>query len=80
MEIIINAFGIAVMVWAVLAFYRLHRFSKFVGVEIDRVFASRINGNREEQYPNITASYNNLKWYDMFNFNFKTLMVYDNTR
>lgn len=68
-----------IILWAGLSFYRLNRFSKFMHKEIDNAFEARIHG-RSAHYPDVSASYNNLKWYDMFNFNFKSLMVYDTTR
>lgn len=57
--------------------YRTHRFSKFMRSEIDRVGSARMAGNRDVKYPDITASYDNLKWYDVFNYKFDRLVVYD---
>ena len=58
---------------------RLSRFSKFMKSEIERVYQKRISGDRTAQYPNVHASYDNLKWYDVFNNKFDRMVVYDDS-
>ncbi len=60
-----------------LCMYRLHRFSKFMRAEIESIGHMRRLGVRDITYPDVIASYDNLKWYDMFNYNFRSLIVYD---
>jgi hypothetical protein len=78
------------IVWAIVIIItigniiRLNKFSKFLRAELNRVSHSRLadisNGNSfKAQWPNVIASYRNLKWYDIFNYDFESLMVYDDT-
>lgn len=76
MEIFIAAY-VFLMIMCAMMLVRTSRFSKFMENEIERVYQARIKGNRNVQYPNISASYNNLKWYDVFNYKFDRLVVYD---
>lgn len=55
---------------------RLHFFSKFMQRQIDRVYEAYIAGDRRATYPHIRLSYKNLKWYDIFNYKFDTIVVY----
>lgn len=75
MEILI-AIWLMAMIVCVLGLIRNDRFSKFMRAEIDRVSKARLSGNRVP-WPDVTASYNNLKWYDVFNYRFDQLIVYD---
>jgi len=45
--------------------------------EIDAVFENRVNGDRTLNYPDVDACYKNLKWWDVWNYDFKKLVVYD---
>jgi len=56
---------------------RIDRFTKFMRAELARVSKARLAGNRDIQWPNVTACYDNFKWYDVFNYDFQSLMVYD---
>jgi hypothetical protein len=76
MEILLAVY-VFVMIMCVMMLFRLNRFSKFIRAEIDRVGAARISGDRTVVYPDIMASYDNLKWYDVFNYKFDRLVVYD---
>jgi hypothetical protein len=78
------------IVWAIVMIIcignliRVDRFGKFLRADLDRVSKSRLedisNGKISKvQWPNVIASYRNLKWYDIFNYDFKSLMVYDDT-
>lgn len=67
------------MVACVLNLYRLDRFSKFMHSEVERVYLARMAGFRDIPYPNVNASYRNLKWYDVFNYKFDRVVVYDAT-
>jgi hypothetical protein len=85
-------FGITValwaapFVWAITCIIRLNHFSRFMNKEIDRVvdarvragYVARVSGNLEP-WPDVKACYDNLKWYNPFDFNFKRMMVYDNS-
>lgn len=75
MEIIL-AFYVFAMIVCGMMLFRLNRFGKFMRAEIDRVSKARLRGNRTP-WPDITASYRNLKWYDVFNYKFDRLVVYD---
>lgn len=71
----------AAAAYMILAIYRLNRFYKFMGKEIDRVFEARIRGGRDAAYwPDVNKCYDNFKWYKLFDFNFQRMMVYDHTR
>ena len=81
---ILVAWAIAVIV-CIGNLIRVNAFGKFMRAELDRVSHSRLadisNGNSfKAQWPNVMASYNNLKWYDIFNYDFKSLMVYDQAK
>ena len=77
MAIFLVAFSLFMLIITGMNFIRLSRFSKFMKGEIDRVYQARIGGHRNVQYPNVGASYDNLKWYDVFNYRFDQLIVYD---
>lgn len=82
-EFIFIAWAIA-MIICIGNLIRVDRFGKFLRAELNRVSHSRLedisNGRISKvQWPNVIASYRNLKWYDIFNYDFKSLMVYDNT-
>jgi len=82
-EFILVAWAIA-MIICIGNLIRVDRFGKFLRADLDRVSKSRLedisNGKISKvQWPNVIASYRNLKWYDIFNYDFKSLMVYDNT-
>lgn len=66
-----------VTAWGLNELYRLHRLSKAIDHELDRVFTARVNGDRSVEYPDIRKTYSNLKWYDVFNYKFKSMIVYD---
>ena len=74
-----------VLIFCIGNIIRVNKFGKFMRAELDRVSHSRLadisNGNSfKAQWPNVMASYNNLKWYDIFNYDFKSLMVYDRAK
>lgn len=71
---------VTVSVWAMASLFRLNKFSRFMKREIDRVYAARIGGNRAELWPDVSKCYDNLKWYNPFDYNFQRMMVYDRTR
>ena len=56
---------------------RLHLYGKFMIAEVDRIYEVRVAGDLSATYPAITASYNNFKWYDLFNYKFDKLVVYE---
>jgi hypothetical protein len=78
-EILISLWVIAILS-SVLYMLRLHQFSKFMRAEVRLVYEARASGNSTITYPDVIASYDNLKWYDMFNYNFRSLIVYERAR
>ena len=74
------------VVWAIIMIIgfgnitRLNKFSKFLRAEIELVSAIRLSGNYQQMWPDVLACYDNLKWYDIFNYDFKSLMVYDQAK
>lgn len=71
-----------VMILCIGNIIRVNKFGKFMRAEISRVSDSRLNDLRngvtsKQMWPNVSACYANLKWYDIFNYDFKSLMVYD---
>jgi hypothetical protein len=75
-EILIS-FWVIVILGSVLYMLRLHQFSKFMRAEVRLAYEARASGNYTLTYPDVMASYDNLKWYDIFNYNFHSLIVYD---
>lgn len=71
--------ALIVTIVSVLNLIRLDEFSKFMRAEVDRVYEARKGGKRDEPYPCTIASYKNLKWYDVLNRDYKSMVVYDNT-
>lgn len=74
--LVVVAIWLGFLVFIFANMYRLKRFSRFMGAEIDRVAAERLAGTKSA-WPDVSACYDNLKWYEPFNYNFKNLMVYD---
>lgn len=74
--IIILAVWLMAVIFCIMGAIRSDRFSKFMHAEIDRVSKARLSGNKTP-WPDVTASYRNLKWYDVFNYKFDRLVVYD---
>ena len=76
-----TGFFIGVYVLAVIVcianIVRLHYYGKFMLAQVERVFQVRMAGDLSVTYPAITPSYNNFKWYDLFNYKFDTMVVYE---
>lgn len=72
-------FSLIVTIASILNLIRIDRFSKFMRAETQRVYEARKGGKRDEPYPCTVASYKNLKWYDVLNRDYKSMVVYDNT-
>jgi hypothetical protein len=68
---------VLVLIVCIANIIRLHYYGKFLIGEVDRIFDVRMAGDRTVTYPAITASYNNFKWYDLFNYKFDKLVVYE---
>jgi hypothetical protein len=68
---------VLVLIVCIANIIRLHLYGKFMIAEVDRIFKVRMTGDRTVTYPAITASYNNFKWYDLFNYKFDKLVVYE---
>ena len=75
--VMLLAVYVFIMIVCVMNLVRNNRFSKFMRAEIERVGQARLRGNYEVRYPDVSASYKNLKWYDIFNYRFDQLIVYD---
>ena len=56
---------------------RLHYYGRFMLAQVERVFEARVAGDLSVTYPAINPSYNNFKWYDVFNYKFDTMVVYE---
>jgi hypothetical protein len=78
-EFILVAYAIAMIV-CIGNLVRVNKFGKFLRAEISRVSEIRLSGNREQMWPDVIACYKNLKWYDIFNYDFKSLLVYDRAK
>ena len=72
-------FSLIVTIGSILNLIRVDEFSKFMRAEVNRVYEARKAGKRDEPYPCTVASYKNLKWYDVLNRDYKSMVVYDNT-
>lgn len=59
---------------------RLHFYGKFMIAEVERIFEVRMSGDRSVTYPDIGPSYKNFKWYDIFNYKFDSIVVYEKER
>ena len=68
---------VLVLIVCIANIVRLHYYGKFMIAEVDRIFKVRMTGDRTVTYPAITASYKNFKWYDLFNYKFDKLVVYE---
>jgi hypothetical protein len=77
--ILLTVASLIVTIGTILNLIRVDEFSKFMRAETQRVYEARKGGKRDEPYPCVTASYNNLKWYDVLNRDYKSMVVYDNT-
>jgi hypothetical protein len=56
---------------------RLHYYGQFMLTQVERVFEARVAGDLSVTYPAINPSYDNFKWYDIFNYKFSDLVVYE---
>ena len=82
--IFLYVFSMLAVLVSILNLIRIDRFGKFMRAEVSRVSHSRMsdisNGNSFKQpWPDVSASYDNFKWYNVFHYDFKSLMVYDDT-
>jgi hypothetical protein len=68
---------VLVVIVCIANIIRLHLYGKFLLRKVNHVYEVRIAGDRTATYPAITASYNNYKWYDLFNYKFDKLVVYE---
>jgi hypothetical protein len=75
-EFFIGLYALVVIV-CVANIVRLHFYGKFMIAEVERTFKVRMAGDRSATYPAITPSYKNFKWYDIFNYKFSDLVVYE---
>ena len=77
MEYVLLGFWFVALFVCIGNIIRLQLYGKFMQRQVDRVYQARIAGDRNVTYPAITASYNNFKWYDLFNYKFDKLVVYE---
>lgn len=75
-EFLVGAYVLGLTV-CIANIIRLHLYGKFMIAEVDRIYEIRVAGDLSVTYPAITASYNNFKWYDLFNYKFDKLVVYE---
>ena len=75
-EFFIGLYALVVIV-CIANIVRLHFYGKFMIAEVDRIFKVRMAGDLSATYPAITPSYKNFKWYDIFNYKFGDLVVYE---
>jgi hypothetical protein len=75
-EFLVGAYVLGLTV-CIANIIRLHLYGKFMIAEVDRIYEVRVAGDLSVTYPAITASYNNFKWYDLFNYKFDKLVVYE---
>lgn len=61
---------------AIVSFIRLNKFSRVMDTAINETFEQRIRGNRVP-WPDVAASYRNLKMWQFYKWDFKSLIVYD---
>lgn len=67
---------ILIVVLAIVSFVRLNRFSRVLDRAINETFQQRIKGN-SVPWPDVAASYRNLKMWEFYKWDFQSLIVYD---
>lgn len=77
MEYVLIGFWLVAVFVCIANIIRLQLYGKFMLRQVNRVYEARIAGDRSATYPAIAASYNNFKWYDLFNYKFHKLVVYE---
>lgn len=78
--LIIIVFLLSACAVAIAQLVRLHHWSRYVDTVIDQTFNESLAGDRNVRYPDIRASYDNFKWYQPLNYNFDSMIVYDDPR
>lgn len=74
---VLIGFWLVALIVCIANIIRLQLYGKFLIDEVERIYEERIAGDHTVTYPAITASYNNFKWYDLFNYKFDKLVVYE---
>lgn len=64
------------LLWCIAGLFQLRAFSKYMSDVIDNTYESRVNGNLIA-WPDVHASYANLKWYKVWDYRFSNMIVYD---
>lgn len=64
------------LIWCIAGLFQLRAFSKYMSDAIDNTYESRVNGNLIP-WPDVRASYDNLKWYKVWDYRFSNMIVYD---
>ena len=64
------------LLWCIACLFQLRAFSKYMSDVIDNTYESRANGNLIA-WPDVHASYANLKWYKVWDYRFSNMIVYD---
>lgn len=64
------------LIWCVAGLVQLHLFSNRMSKEINNTYENCINGNRIP-WPDVGASYENLKWYKVWDYRFSKMIVFD---
>ena len=74
---VLIGFWLVALIVCIANIIRLQLYGKFLIDEVERIYEERIAGDHTVTYPAITASYDNFKWYDLFNYKFDKLVVYE---
>ena len=64
------------LLWCLAGIIQLNRFANHLLKCIDDTYQNRVNGNLVP-WPDVRASYANLKWYNVLNHRFSKMIVYD---
>jgi hypothetical protein len=75
-EFLVGAYVLGLTV-CIANIIRLHYYGQFMLAQVERVFEARVAGDLSVTYPAINPSYDNFKWYDIFNYKFDSLVVYE---
>ena len=70
MFIALVTFFILVLCFSIEGLFRVNKFSKYMYEQIDYAYDN--NG----PWPDVYKSWDNLKWYKIFNYNFSDFIVY----
>ena len=64
------------LLWCVAGIIQVHRFANHLLKCIDDAYENRVDGNKVP-WPDVRASYDNLKWYNILDHRFSKMIVYE---